>query len=85
MRDLDKEPYSPEESEAAKYQFDLIGIGGGNDPVGFLIASHHELVRQQTVLKAKYPAIFKEIARESEEACSQPTVGVKTEAPTGSS
>lgn len=49
MRDLDENPYSPEEAKAAKYLMELTGIGGGDDPVGFLIASHRELVRQRSV------------------------------------
>lgn len=62
MRNLDEKPYSPEEAEAAKYPADLTGIGGGDHPVGFLITSHRELVRQRSVLRAKYPAIFDGIA-----------------------
>jgi hypothetical protein len=43
MRDIMVKPYSPEESRAAEYICEF-GIGGGDDPVGFLIASHRELV-----------------------------------------
>ncbi len=62
MRNLDEKPYSKEEAEVAKYLMELTGIGGGDDPVGFLIASHCGLVRQRTVLRTKHPEIFKEIA-----------------------
>ena len=79
MRDLDEKPYSPEEAKAAKYLMELTGIGGGDDPVGFLIASHRELVRQGAVLSAKYPAIFKEIACDLTKACSETGSGVKSE------
>ena len=65
LRDLDQEPYSPEEAAATEYLVHLTGVGGGDDPVGFLIASHRDLVRQRTVLKAKYPEILDEIAREA--------------------
>ena len=65
MRDLDEKPYSPEETMVATYLTELTGIGGGDDPVGFLIASHFELARQRVLLKAKYPEIFHEIAFES--------------------
>ena len=68
MRNLDEKPYSPEEAEVARYLADLTGIGGGDDPVGFLITSHRELVRQRSVLRENYPAIFKEIERDSGEA-----------------
>ena len=45
----------------------MTGLGGGDDPVGFLIASHRELVRQRAVLRAKYPEILNEIEFESDE------------------
>jgi hypothetical protein len=67
MRDLNEVPYSPKEAEAAEYLSELTGIGGGDDPVGFLIASHRELVRQRAVLRAKYPEILNEIEFESDE------------------
>lgn len=65
MRNLDEKPYSREEAEVAKYLMELAGIGGGDDPVGFLIVSHRELARQRALLRTKYPAIFHEIAYES--------------------
>jgi hypothetical protein len=68
MQDLGENPYSPKEAEAARYLMELTGIGGGDDPVGFLIASYRELVRQRTILKAKDPEIFNEITSESGEA-----------------
>ena len=64
MRNLDEKPYSPEEAKVANYLTELTGIGGGDDPVGFLIASHFDLARQRALLKAKYPEIFHEIAFE---------------------
>ncbi len=67
MRDLDEHPYSEGEAQVAKYLVDLTGIGGGDDPIGFLIASHRELVRQRAVLKAKYPEICNEIMCDSGE------------------
>lgn len=39
MRDLDKDPYTPDEERVAAY-FCTMGIGGGDDPVGNLIAAH---------------------------------------------
>ena len=67
LRDLDQKPYSAEEAAVAEYLFQLIGIGGGDDPVGSLIVSHRELVRQRAVLRAKYPEIFDKIARDDPE------------------
>jgi hypothetical protein len=42
MRDIDKNPYSPDEARVAKFFFDL-GVGGGDDPIGNLLASHAAL------------------------------------------
>lgn len=64
MRDLDDNLYSPEEVKAARYLVNLTGIGGGDDPVGFLIANHSKLVRQRKVLEVKYPEILKEITED---------------------
>jgi len=62
MRDLNEVPYSREEEGIANYLTDIVGIGGGDDPVTFLIASHFELMRQRALLRAKYPEVFREIA-----------------------
>lgn len=43
-RDMEKNPYTPDEARVAKYLMDLTGIGGGDDPIGFLLASHRILV-----------------------------------------
>jgi len=41
---LDGGEYTPEQQRVANYISDLTGIGGGNDPIGFLMASHTILV-----------------------------------------
>lgn len=64
MRNMDETRYSPEEAKVASYLTELTGIGGGDDPVGFLIATHFELARKRALLKSKYPEIFHEIAFE---------------------
>jgi len=46
MRDFDKNPYSPDEERIAKFFFDK-GIGGGDDPIGFLIASYEYMVEER--------------------------------------
>ena len=38
-RDFDASPYERQEQRVAEYLSSL-GIGGGDDPIGFLIASH---------------------------------------------
>jgi hypothetical protein len=46
MRDYNHSPeYSVDERRVARYLVNLCGIGGGCDPIGFLIASHRELSR----------------------------------------
>jgi len=58
IRDLEKDPYSPDEERVAKYLVDLTGLGAGNDPIGFLMLSHFEFVRErQTRAGRKVPAV----------------------------
>jgi hypothetical protein len=38
--------YTPDQARVAKFLFDL-GIGGGDDPIGFLIASHQYMAQQR--------------------------------------
>ncbi len=49
-RDLDARPYSPDEARVARF-FAETGIGGGDDPIGFILASHAELARQRNALR----------------------------------
>jgi hypothetical protein len=46
-RDFDKNPYSPDEQRVAKWIVDKTGIGGGDDPIGFLMVSHEYVVAQR--------------------------------------
>lgn len=39
-RDIDHDPYDRQEQRVAEYLSTVAGIGGGDDPVGFLMASH---------------------------------------------
>ena len=45
-RDMDARPYSPDEERVAKWLAETTGIGGGDDPIGFLIASHESIAEQ---------------------------------------
>lgn len=45
-RDLETLPYHELEARVAGYLVELTGIGAGDDPVGFLIASHAALVQK---------------------------------------
>jgi hypothetical protein len=42
-RDFDIHPYSKDEERVAEYLNGVAGIGGGNDPIGFIMASHRFL------------------------------------------
>jgi hypothetical protein len=39
MRDIEKDPYSKDEARVAKF-FSDAGTGGGDDPIGSILASH---------------------------------------------
>ena len=53
MRDLDKNPYSPDEERVAKWIFDRPGgVGAGDDPIGFLITSYEYLIEERARLRA---------------------------------
>jgi len=49
-RDIEKNPYSPDETRVAKFFYDL-GVGGGDDPIGSIIASHQVLAEERRQLK----------------------------------
>jgi hypothetical protein len=44
-RDFETNPYSPDEERVADYLIEITAgaIGAGDDPIGFLIASHASL------------------------------------------
>jgi hypothetical protein len=63
MRDLDKNPYSPDEERVAKWIMDKTDIGGGDDPIGFLMASHEYAIHQRNELQ-KQNAKFRKVANE---------------------
>lgn len=50
MRDLDENPYSADEARIAKFFWDK-GLGGGDDPVGFILASYEYLVHERNELR----------------------------------
>lgn len=56
MRNLDEKPYSPDEQRVAKFFFDA-GIGGGDDPVGALIASHQYAVAERNELRKRVASL----------------------------
>jgi hypothetical protein len=52
MRDMEKNPYSADEKRVAEYVVKLTGVGAGNDPIGFLLASHAALLEDRDELVA---------------------------------
>jgi len=52
MRDFEKNPYTHDEARVAKF-FAELGIGGGDDPIGALIASHQYLALERNKLQNK--------------------------------
>jgi len=51
-RDLETNPYSPDEQRVASFFFDR-GMGGGDDPIGALFASYEYIVVERNVLLKK--------------------------------
>jgi hypothetical protein len=44
VRDMERDPYSPDETRVVRWLYSQAGICGGSDPIGFLIASYAYLV-----------------------------------------
>lgn len=63
-RDLDKNPYSPDEQRVAQFFFER-GTGGGDDPIGALIASHEYLIAERKLGLAATPrkSVIEECAK----------------------
>jgi hypothetical protein len=51
LRDFDANPYTADEVRVARYVDDFSGIGSGDDPIEFLIASHNALKNEINRLK----------------------------------
>lgn len=49
-RDMDKNPYSPDEKRVAEFFFER-GVGGGDDPIGFILASYAMLIEERNMLR----------------------------------
>ena len=72
-RDFDARPYSEDEARVARFFMDEVGIGGGEDPIGAILASHVELARQRNLFKARLRAAgLSDDAWEDEYASSAP-------------
>lgn len=49
-RDFGEEPYSADEARVARFLFER-GVGGGEDPVGFILLSHQTLADERNAAK----------------------------------
>jgi hypothetical protein len=56
LRDLAKYPYTEDEQRVVAY-FTERGVGGGDDPIGFLLASYAYLVQERNDVRAKLELI----------------------------
>lgn len=59
MRDIEKRPYTADETRVARYFADR-GTGGGDDPIGAMLAGYAWAVEQRNQYRAALEAIAKE-------------------------
>jgi len=60
MRDLDQRPYSTDEKRVANFFADF-GVGGGDDPIGFLLASYSMLIAERKELRKEVERLLRPI------------------------
>jgi hypothetical protein len=51
-RDLDEHPYSSDEQRVADFLYER-GVGGGDDPIGFLLASYADVVAERNEMRSR--------------------------------
>lgn len=52
-RDMDEKPYSPDEARVAEFLSGR-GAGGGDDPIGFMLASYALIMDDRKMLLQKF-------------------------------
>lgn len=52
MRNIDEHPYSKDEDRVAEWLVDKTGIGGGDDPIGFILVSHEYIAASNRRLRS---------------------------------
>jgi hypothetical protein len=67
MRDI---PYDANESRVAQWIMDRTGIGGGDDPIGFILASYDYKISEMDAMRAKIAAL-EEILAASAKTCGR--------------
>lgn len=50
MRDFEKNPYTKDEKRVAKFFSDK-GLGGGDDPIGFILSSYEYIIQERNELR----------------------------------
>jgi hypothetical protein len=50
MRNLETHPYSADEKRVAAFLGER-GVGGGDDPIGFILSSYAYVINERNVLK----------------------------------
>lgn len=67
---MTEKKYTKDEKKVAEYLNKIAGIGGGLDPIGFILTSHEELGRRNTrglkrvdFLIEKYPDMKEDLLR----------------------
>lgn len=65
MRDFDAKPYSADEARIAKFFADR-GVGGGDDPVGFILSSYEMLIADRKQLTDQLDRLHSAIKHESD-------------------
>jgi hypothetical protein len=56
-RDIDKDPYNESEARVAEWLYNVAGVGGGDDPVGFMISSYEFMVAERKEMKQQIAAL----------------------------
>lgn len=62
MRDFEQRPYSPDEERVARFLAQESGLGGGDDPIGFLMASHQFAIESRNLYAEEREQLSKRIA-----------------------
>lgn len=64
-RDFDANPYTPEEKRVAEYIAQQTGgaVGAGDDPIGFLLASHQFTMRERRSLIETWNYLWRWVER----------------------
>ncbi len=55
QRDIERDPYSKDEARIAEFLCES-GAGGGDDPVGFIIASHRYMAMERNLFRDRLRA-----------------------------